>query len=122
MKQALLDELFAKITEVTKIKDIAYHKIMDGKLNAVHKTMTIFLDIETWKKEHAKNPVYIENTPILKELLKNLKPIAIDDTKKDSRSADEFFFFGIKSILIIPVVINDVIQGIIVAASIEKHH
>ncbi|MCX8129370.1 MAG: GAF domain-containing protein [Clostridia bacterium] len=117
-----LDELFAKIRTITGVGDIGYHEIRDGRLNPVHKTNTDALGVEKWKSTHAERPVYIEKTPILKELLNTGKASSIANTKSDSRSDDAFFLFGIDSILIIPVVQEECIKGIICIASIGKLH
>jgi len=122
MHTKILDELFSKIVDVTKVIDVAYHEIAEGKLNPIHKTDTSLLGIETWKKEHKKNPVYIDRTPILQEIVTVKKTIAIADTHSDSRSANEFFFFGIQSIMIIPVIKADTVVGIVVVPSIKSPH
>ncbi len=122
MQTKILDELFSKITNETKVIDVAYHEIVDGGLDPIHKTETSLLGIETWKSEHKKNPVYIEHTPILKEIVTEKKPVSIMDTHNDSRSANEFFFFGIQSILIIPVIKDNIVAGIVVVPSINSPH
>jgi|GEM_PF-492608 len=122
MQTKILDELFSKVTDVTKVIDVAYHEIAGGKLNPIHKTETSLLGIETWISEHTKNPVYIDRTPILQEIVTEKKPVSIDDTNNDSRSANEFFFFGIHSILIIPVLKDNIVVGIVVVPSINSPH
>ena len=122
MRTKILDELFTKIADATKVIDVAYHEIVDGKLNPIHKTDTSLLGIETWKKEHKKNPVYIEQTAVLKEIVTEKKTIVIMDTHSDSRSANEFFFFGIESIMIIPVIKDNTVVGIVVVPSIRSPH
>lgn len=117
-----LEELFKRIQEVTNVQDVALHLFKDGKLNPVQKTQTDQLGIERWKEVHGKNPVYIKNVGILTEIMEEPKTIVIDDTKNDNRSANEFFFFGIESILVIPVIKESIAKGIIVVASIGKLH
>jgi acetolactate synthase-1/2/3 large subunit len=91
METKILDELFSKIADATKVIDVAYHEIVNGRLNPIHKTDTSLLGIENWKSEHKKNPVYINETPILQEIITEKKTISIADTHSDSRSANEFF-------------------------------
>jgi acetolactate synthase-1/2/3 large subunit len=122
MDTRILDDLFSMIVNETKVVDVAYHEIANGKLNPIHKTDTSLLGIDTWKKEHYKNPVYIEHTPILQEIVSQKKTVTIMDTHSDSRSANEFFFFGIQSIMIIPVIKNNSVVGIVVVPSIKSPH
>lgn len=122
METKILDELFSKIADATKVIDVAYHEIVNGRLNPIHKTDTSLLGIENWKSEHKKNPVYINETPILQEIITEKKTISIADTHSDSRSANEFFFFGIESIMIIPVIKENTVVGIVVVPSIKSPH
>ncbi|MFZ5352703.1 MAG: thiamine pyrophosphate-binding protein [Bacillota bacterium] len=122
MQIQVLDKLFENLRSITSIDDIAYHEVRNSRLNPVHKTNTDVLGVELWKKTHAQNPVYIDKTPILKCIMKDKRPIAISNTVNDSRSADEFFHFGIDSILNLPVVVNDKVEGLVVVASIGKLH
>ncbi|MFZ5967573.1 MAG: GAF domain-containing protein [Bacillota bacterium] len=115
-----LHQLFKELEKITGIGDIGYHQIKDGKLNPVYKTNTQGLSVEKWKKEHAKNTVFVKDTPILQEIIAECKTVFITDTKNDSRSANEFFLFGIDSILIIPVIKDKTVAGIMVVASIGK--
>jgi GAF domain-containing protein len=118
--QEELNQLFQGLEKITGIGDIGYHLIQDGKLNPVYKTNTQKLNDDKWKSEHAKNTVYIKNTPILQEIVNEYKTVFIADTNNDPRSADEFFLFGINSILIIPVIKDTTVTGIVVTASIGK--
>ncbi len=122
MKGKVFDELFEKLNKITGVKDIAYHEIRNGKLYPVYKTETDILGIKKWKEVHGQTPVYIEKTPVLKEITSKKIHIAIDDTKSNNLSASEFFFFGIDSILVIPVIKNSSVAGIVVIASIGKQH
>lgn len=117
-----LNRLFEKVSKVTKINDIAYHEIRDGRLNPVHKTQTDVLGVEKWKKVHAQNPVYIKDTAVLLEIHKKCASIAINDTKTHNLTSDAFFLFGIDSILIAPVINNETLKGIVCIASIGKTH
>lgn len=122
MNRRILEELFEDIQEVTGVDDVALHLIKEGVLNPFHKTQTDQLGIEGWKKAHEEKPVYIKNVGILMELTEQNKTIVISDTKNDKRSAEEFFFFGIESILVIPVTHENNVIGIVVVASIGKLH
>lgn len=81
MAYDILDELFEKISEVTSLKDVAYHQIKEGKLNPIHKTSTDTLSIDKWKSGHYGNPVYIKDTFILQEIVRTKDYVAISDTK-----------------------------------------
>lgn len=122
MEVTILEELFQKITEVTTVQDVGYHRIEEGRLKPFYKTQTDILGIEKWKTVHGQNPVYIKDTFILREITTKKQPIEIYDTKNDTRSADAFFLFGIDSIMIIPVVREDEVKAIICIASIGKYH
>ncbi|RRJ66865.1 GAF domain-containing protein [Paenibacillus oralis] len=115
--------LFEALERLTGVADIAYHEIREGRLNPVLKTKTDHLGVERWKSVHAQNPVYIEHDRLLRELMVHPETAAVvQDVKNDSRSADEFFLFGIDSIMVIPVMQDGAVQGIVVVASIGKLH
>lgn len=122
MDSTRLEQLFQDLVDKTEVLDIAYHEIANGRLNPVLKTNTEVLGIERWKDVHGANPVYMKSTPILMEIVQNQHTVIIQDVKSDSRSVDEFFFFGIDSLLIIPVCQHSVVKGIVVVASIGKLH
>jgi acetolactate synthase-1/2/3 large subunit len=117
-----LERLFHKITEVTTIADVGFHIIEKGYLNPIYKTQTEVLGLERWKDEHQRNPVYVKDTLILREIMAKKQPIIINNTKQDNRSANEFFFFGIDSIMIIPVINQEEVKGIICIVSIGEPH
>ncbi|CAM4477852.1 GAF domain-containing protein [Paenibacillus macerans] len=115
--------LFEALERLTGVADIAYHEIREGRLNPVLKTKTDHLGVERWKSVHAQNPVYIEHDRLLRELMAHPQTTAVvQDVKNDPRSADEFFLFGIDSIMVIPVMQDGAVQGIVVVASIGKLH
>jgi len=118
----VLKELFDKISKETKLKDIGFHKIVDGRLMPVYKTQTDLLGIEKWKEVHSQNPVYIKETFILQEIVEKKQPVYINDTKNDERSADAFFLFGVDSILIVPIVIEKQVEAIVCIVSINEIH
>jgi acetolactate synthase-1/2/3 large subunit len=122
MAYDILDELFEKISKVTSLKDVAYHQIKEGKLNPIHKTSTDTLGIDKWKSGHYANPVYIKDTFVLQEIVRTKEYVAISDTKNDTRSSEAFFFFGVDSNLIIPVIKNDEVEGIVCTVSINEVH
>lgn len=122
MELDILNNLFSKITEVTGVEDIGYHRIGEGRLNPFHKTNTDILGIERWKKVHGENPVFIDETFILEEVTKTKQPVWIYDTNNDSRSASAFFLFGVDSILIVPVVRADEVKSIVCIVTIGKLH
>jgi len=122
MSYEILDELFAKIGQATGLKDIAYHEIKEGRLNPIYKTSTNTLSIESWKKGHYDNPVFIKDTWVLKHIVDTKKYVDISNTKEDSRSSEAFFFFGVDSNLIIPIVKEDNVIGIICTVSINEIH
>lgn len=122
MDQQILDDLFQGIYEITGVKDVGYHRLVDGRLKPVHKTQTDILGIEKWKIVHGQNPVYVNETFILREIVEKQQPVEIYDVNNDSRSAGAFFLFGIDSIMIIPVVREEVVKAIICIASIGALH
>lgn len=122
MNQVVLDELFAKITEVTTLEDIGLHEIVDGRLRPVHKTQTDALGIKRWKTVHGQNPVYVKDTFILQEVILKKQPVEIYDTKNDSRSAGAFFLFGVDSILIVPIVHSNEVKAIVCIVAIGRLH
>ncbi|MBW7474737.1 GAF domain-containing protein [Paenibacillus oenotherae] len=117
-----LDELFQQLNELTGVRDIAYHEIKDGRLSPVLKTNTDVLGVEKWRSVHAQSPVYVEHDKLLSEMMREPRALAVQDVKNDPRSADEFFLFGIDSILILPVLNNRVVRGIVAVASIGGLH
>ncbi|GGA37673.1 GAF domain-containing protein [Paenibacillus physcomitrellae] len=114
--------LFEELGRLTGVADIAYHEIIDGHLNPVLKTKTDHLGIEKWKQTHAENPVYIENDRLLQSIIARPHTAVVQDVKNDPRSVDEFFLFGIDSIMILPVVKEAKVEGIVVVASIGQLH
>ncbi|SDS37340.1 acetolactate synthase-1/2/3 large subunit [Paenibacillaceae bacterium GAS479] len=113
-----VDEILAQLANFTGVKDIACHRIANGKLNPVLKTETDQLGIERWKQVHGEKPVYISEDPLLTSILKERKTVIIDDVATDPRSHEEFFFFGIDSLMIVPVIRGEEVEGLLIAASI----
>lgn len=122
MEEKVLHDLFEEITKITTVKDVGYHRVAQGRLNPFYKTSTDILGIEKWKTVHGQNPVYVKDTYILREITEQKQPIEIYDIDNDTRSADAFFLFGIKSIMIIPVVRLEEVKAIICIASIGELH
>jgi GAF domain-containing protein len=122
MELDILKELFNQIRKVTKVEDIGYHRIVDGKLMPVYKTQTDVLGIEKWKTVHGQNPVHVKGTRILEEVFEKKQPVEIYDTKNDERSADAFFLFGVDSIMIIPIVRSEEVKAIVCIVTIGKLH
>jgi GAF domain-containing protein len=122
MSYEILDELFEKIGQITNLKDIAYHQIKEGRLNPIHKTSTDTLGVERWKNGHYQNPVYIKDTWVLQHVIETKKYVDIANTKQDSRSSEAFFFFGVDSILIVPHIKKDNVEGIICIVTINELH
>ncbi|ANS73580.1 hypothetical protein AWM70_02460 [Paenibacillus yonginensis] len=114
--------LFEELSRLTGVPDIAYHQIVEGHLEPVLKTKTDHLGIEKWKQTHAANPVYIENDKLLQSIIARPHTAVVQDVKNDPRSVDEFFLFGIDSIMILPVVEEGTVEGIVVVASIGQLH
>ncbi|WP_223068963.1 GAF domain-containing protein [Paenibacillus caui] len=114
--------LFEELERLTGVADIAYHEIRDGHLSPVLKTKTDHLGVEKWKSVHAQNPVYIQHDRLLREMMAHPQTAVVQDVKNDPRSAEEFFLFGIDSILVVPVMEDGAVQGIVVVASIGKLH
>ncbi len=122
MNVSSLERLFHRITEVTTVTDVGFHNMEKGYLIPIYKTQTHALGMERWKAEHQRNPVYVKDTLILKEIKDKKQPIIINNTKQDPRSANEFFFFGIDSIMIIPVINQEEVKDIICIVSIGEQH
>ncbi|MGG1877084.1 GAF domain-containing protein [Paenibacillus cisolokensis] len=116
--------LFEQLERLTGVADIAYHEIREGRLCPVLKTKTDHLGVEKWKSVHAQHPVYIQQDRLLREMLEQElpSPTVVQDVKNDPRSADEFFLFGIDSIMVVPVIQLEAVIGIVVVASIGKLH
>lgn len=117
-----LQELFGELEQITNVQDIAYHRIKEGKLSPVLKTRTDRLGNEKWKSVHAASPVFVEDDQLLREIVRNPRPVFVQDVKNDPRSSEEFFLFGIDSILILPVADDSAVCGIVVVASIGQLH
>lgn len=117
-----LKELFQKLYEATNVADIGCHMILNGRLKPVYKTETDQLGMERWRTVHEENPVLIKNTPILNQIMNDKKPLSIYDTKHDPRSAEEFFLFGVDSVMILPIVREKEVNAIISIVSIGKLH
>jgi len=117
-----LSLLFAELGERTGVRDIAYHRIAEGRLRPVLKTNTDKLGIEKWKSVHAEGPVYVAKDRLLSDIVADPRPVAVQDVKNDPRSAEEFFLFGIDSLLILPVTSPEGVSGIVVVASIGELH
>lgn len=122
MENEKLSIYFKQLVEASGVADIGYHKLRDGRVCPVSKTNTSGLSIEAWKDAHAKKPLRVDETLVLQEIVSSKKPVIVNDVKNDPRSANAFFFFGIDSIMIIPVVLEDRVEGIFCLASIGKLH
>ncbi|MBU5438076.1 GAF domain-containing protein [Tissierella sp. MSJ-40] len=122
MQEKFLVELFEKIHDTTGIEDIGYHEIRDGRLKPIYKTKTNVLSAEQWKDIHAQNVIYIDEHEILMKIAEEKKPIAISDVKSDKLSSKAFFLFGIDSILVVPVMEDEILKGIVCIASIGQPH
>ncbi len=117
-----LNHLFDELVQVKGVRDIGYHLIADGRIHPILKTNTDQLGVEKWKQTHAAAPVYVDQDLILKDVTRNPRNIVVQDVKKDIRSSEEFFLFGIDSIMVLPVLKGSNVKGIIVVASIGALH
>lgn len=117
-----IDNLFQEIREATGVEDIGYHRIKNEKLNPIYKSKTGELELEKWIEIHSQNPVYIANNLILQEIVKDKKTIVINDVKADYRSTQDVTLFGIDSLMMIPVIKEDIVIGIVPIVSIGKIH
>ncbi|MGN7455965.1 GAF domain-containing protein [Paenibacillus pasadenensis] len=119
---SLIADVMDRLRAATGVKDIACHRIADGKLIPLLKTETDRLGMERWKQVHADNPVYIRNDSLLTALLERPEVVRLDDVANDPRSQEEFFLFGIDSLMIAPVRRGDEVEGLLIAASIGELH
>ncbi len=117
-----LDELFTELVNTTELEDIGFHKVENGRLKPVYKTNMGELSIERWKSMHGNNPVYIENNPILQEVVNKKKTVVISNTKEDSRTTDDVNYFNVNSLMMIPIIKFGVVTGVICIVSIGKQH
>ncbi|WFD09289.1 GAF domain-containing protein [Tepidibacter hydrothermalis] len=118
-----LEELCTKLYEITKIEDIGYHQISNGKLNPIYKMNTSQLSAEKWKEVHSQKTVYVKNDPVLTEIVSTKKAIVMSDIDDaDEVTKNTYSLFGINSIFVIPSIKNDGVDGIVVIASIGTPH
>lgn len=117
-----LNRLLEQVAGTTGVPDVAYHEFHEGCLKPVLKTKTDVLGVEKWKSVHAQNPVRIEHDRLLSDMVRQPRSVTVQDVKNDKRSSEEFFSFGIDSILVVPVLHDEKVSGIVVVASIGKLH
>jgi GAF domain-containing protein len=121
-RRKILDTLFKELYEITGIVDIAYHEIEEGKLFPVYKTQTKKLSNETWQEKHAEYKVKVQGTAVLERIVDSGEFFAINSVKDDPMSVEEFFAFGIESILIFPVKKDVETVATVIVASINEIH
>ncbi len=117
-----LNELFSNLQQIVEIEEMGYHKLEDDRLKPVHKVATDNLSIEEWKQAHREDPVYVDQVKLLTEIVESKEPVAIANVNQDQRSPEEFKQFGIKSVLIFPVVYKNITKGLVVIPSINSFY
>ncbi|MBO8171036.1 MAG: GAF domain-containing protein [Bacillaceae bacterium] len=71
---------------------------------------------EEWQNKHQE----LHEDPLFQEIIQTRKPVAIDDVDRDKRLNHEVCqFFGIKSLLALPMIAKGEVMGVIVLPSID---
>ncbi|WP_105617635.1 GAF domain-containing protein [Vallitalea okinawensis] len=115
------DELYDQLRAVIPFDEIGFHAIKNGRLNPVHKSNITDFKLVEWKAFHAKNPVYIENDPLLTQLVNLKELIAIQDTNAMDRKPEPFEKLDIRSVYIFPVINKDEVVGFVEIPGIKKY-
>ncbi|KNF10078.1 hypothetical protein CLPU_1c02430 [Gottschalkia purinilytica] len=98
-----LEKLFEQLEEITTVKDIACHKVEEGKIYPIYKTQTKKLSNEEWKSKHSEFKVKVEGDYVLERVVGEGELFYINNVREYKNSSKEFLFFNIESILLIPI-------------------
>lgn len=115
-----LNELLLKVKAVTTIEDIAYHKFENGGLCPIHKLETAHLQAAHWKKSHNQLAVKIEDDWVLQTVVNEKRTVYLNNIDRVNNAPAALIHFGVKTILIIPIVIDDIVVGMLDIVSIGK--
>lgn len=114
-----IKELLNEINNILKVDSVGMHEIYDDRLHPLYTTKNPFCSVEEWKAKHEKFKVKVSQEASLKRTM-NKEIVCIEDTSKDPESSKEFFKFGIKSLVVFPIIKNDTVIGLITCISISK--
>ena len=118
MNKDKIYELFNKLTTLTSLQDIGYHKMVDNKLSPVMKSRIGKITEKEWMQRHFDNPVSIEDDFLISKVVATKRTVHVKDFKEFSNEGMNSF--SIHSVYMFPVVLNNEIKGIIAVVSIGK--
>ena len=118
MNKDKIYELFDKLTTLTSLQDIGYHKMLDNKLSPVMKSRVGKITEHEWMQRHFDSPVSIEDDKLISKVVATKHSVYVKDFKEYSNKGMNSF--SIHSVYMFPVVLNNEIKGIIAVVSIGK--
>jgi len=118
MNKDKIYELFNKLTALTSLEDIGYHKMVDNKLSPVMKSRIGKVTEDDWMQRHFDNPVSIEGDVLISKVVATKRSVYVKDFKEYSNKGMKSF--SIHSVYMFPVVLKNEIKGIIAVVSIDK--
>ncbi|MFD3158590.1 GAF domain-containing protein [Haloimpatiens sp. FM7330] len=119
MDTSKVKELLNQINSILEVDSVGMHEIYDNRLHPVYTTDNPFCSVEQWKSKHAKFKVKVSEEPSLKRIM-NKEIVCIEDTSSNPESSKEFFEFGIKSLVVFPMIKNNKVIGLVTCISISK--
>ncbi len=120
----VLEACFNFMERAAGLGDIGIHLYNENKgiLIPYHLSSTGHFTEDEWKGKHAEGiQLHIDSDLLFREVIMGKKAIAIEDVFDDSRpNHDACRAFGIKSLLLIPLVAKGIVFGVVALPSINK--
>lgn len=115
-------ELRDRLKEIIKIDELAYLTVKDeAEAFAFYKADTQLFSLEDWKKFHKVDyPTIIKNIPVLTDLVKNKRYVAVQNTHNLEPQQREFQVLNIHSIYLFPVLQDNKVVGFVDIAYIGE--
>lgn len=120
----VFNELKEKLKEIIKVEEFAYLTVKDEvQAFAFYKADSNLFSLDEWKKFHREDyPTIIEKSPVLIDLVKNKKYVAVENTHKLAVPQKEFQVLNIYSIYLFPVLENNIVVGFVDIAYIGDYY
>ncbi|OPJ64436.1 hypothetical protein [Clostridium oryzae] len=120
----VFSELKERLKEIIKVDEFAYLTVKDEvQAFAFYKADSELFSLAEWKKFHQEDyPTIIAKSPVLVDLVKNKKYVAVENTHALEVPQKEFQILNIYSIYLFPVLHNNLVVGFVDIAYIGDYY
>lgn len=118
-----VDKLLLDIHKTSGVGNVCFHMFQDGRLYPIRMEWSPKLDQDLWAKTHRELKVYLKGDPVLEKIL-NGQTVYIYDAINDPEASPAFKAFGIKSLVVFPLMDkeNKIAIGLICVPDLFEPH